>query len=271
VIFPYLINEKGTAVEMTENYIQAHFPKGYDYLKRNEKTLRDREKGRFDNEKEWFLFSRKQGISEVEQTKIITPEIANYPNMTFDSGEMYHNTKCYSFILKNPSNEAYKYYLAILNSKLLWFYLSNTGYVLRGGYFTFKTKYLYPFPLPEFPSDTKAFIEKADQMLSLNKELQQVETAFLALLQSKFTIEKPSKKLQNWPGLYFGGFLKELKKQKVSLSLHEEAEWMAYFNAQKQKAGELKTQIDQTDNAIDQLVYELYGLTGEEIAVVESA
>lgn len=51
--------------------------------------------------------------------------------------------------------------------------------------------------------------------------------------------------------------------------LREEAEWMEYFNQQKAKAGELKSQIAQTDAEIDGMVYELYGLTGEEVGVVE--
>ena len=35
---------------------------------------------------------------------------------------------------------------------------------------------------------------------------------------------------------------------------------MQYFNEQKQKAQTLKTQINQTDKQIDQMVYELYTL-----------
>lgn len=46
---------------------------------------------------------------------------------------------------------------------------------------------------------------------------------------------------------------------------------MEYFNEQKQKAQELKTKIDKTDKEIDQIVYELYGLTPEEIEIVENA
>ena len=85
------------------------------------------------------------------------------------------------------------------------------------------------------------FIEKADQMLSLNKELQKATNSFKNLLQSKYSIEKPTTKLQNWYELEFGEFLKELKNAKVQLSLAEEAEWMSYFNSEKQKAQALKT------------------------------
>ena len=46
---------------------------------------------------------------------------------------------------------------------------------------------------------------------------------------------------------------------------------MQYFNEQKQKAEELKTEIDKTDKEIDQMVYEFYGLTEEEINIVEEA
>ena len=80
--------------------------------------------------------------------------------MIYDTGTFYHNTKAYSLVKKQCCKESYKYYLAILNSKVLWFYLQNTGYVLRGGYYTFKTNYLEPFPLPESPSDeTVKFLE----------------------------------------------------------------------------------------------------------------
>jgi len=34
---------------------------------------------------------------------------------------------------------------------------------------------------------------------------------------------------------------------------------------------EIQTQINQTDREIDQMVYELYGLTEEEIKIVEEA
>jgi hypothetical protein len=37
----------------------------------------------------------------------------------------------------------------------------------------------------------------------------------------------------------------------------------------KSKANEIKSNIEQTDKVIDQMVYALYGLTEEEIEIVE--
>jgi hypothetical protein len=49
------------------------------------------------------------------------------------------------------------------------------------------------------------------------------------------------------------------------------SDWLQYFNEQKQKAQTLKTEIDKTGREIDRIVYELYGLTEEEIGIVEGS
>ncbi len=273
VIFPYSIIE-GKAKPMNEGFIKANFPMGYEYLKENETFLRGRERGRFNNEKEWFLFGRSQGISGVEQPKIITPEISLGTNMTFDEGVFYHNTKCYSFILKNEIKVKYKFWLNILNSKLMWFFLKNTGYELRGGYFTFKTKYLEPFPLPKLKdiSQQDIFIEKTNLMLSLNKALQTEKSNFTNSLKEDKGVEKITRAIESFNELEYDAFKKELLKQKVKISLgNENNEWREYFNTTKQKVNELQNQINQTDKEIDRMVYELYELTAEEIEIVENS
>ena len=78
-----------------------------------------------------------------------------------------------------------------------------------------------------------------------------------------------AKKLQDWYKLTYSEFIKELAKKKVKLSLSQEAEWEDYFMQESKKALELKSQIDATDKAIDKMVYELYGLSEEEISIVE--
>ena len=46
---------------------------------------------------------------------------------------------------------------------------------------------------------------------------------------------------------------------------------MQYFNEQKEIAQNLKYEINQTDAEINQMVYELYGLSENEIKIVENA
>lgn len=74
--------------------------------------------------------------------------------------------------------------------------------------------------------------------------------SFLDLLLSKCPLDKPSKKLQNWPELDFTSFLAELKKKKVKLELEEEGQWLSYFNKKKTEANALQAEIDGIDKQI---------------------
>ncbi len=216
VIFPYDLS-RNPAILMSEDYMKKNFPNGWAYLHKNKKALLEREKNRF--EQTWWQFSRPQNLEEFASMKVMTPEIASFPKMTFDTqGTIYHTTKVYSFSFRDDKNP--KYHLGILNSSILWFFLSSTGYVLRGGFYTFKTDYLKPFPIPKLnlsnptqKSQHDRIVQLVDQMLNVQNKLHTAEP-------------KTDKK-------------------------HSQ-----------QKA-------DILDKQIDTLVYQLYGLTKDEIKVVE--
>lgn len=140
----------------------------------------------------------------------------------------------------------------------------------KGGRLELRSIYVKTIPICE-PIDQQPFIAKADIMLSKNKELHHLKQALLTLLGA--TVEglsfSFSKKLSDWPSLSFKEFLKELEKQKIRLSLSQQGEWLQHFEAEKRKAAEILSCIRQTDKEIDNMVYALYGLTEEEVAVVE--
>ena len=149
VIFPYkFVNEE--AVLYIEDEISALFPNGYNYLKICEPELRGREKGRFDNDK-WFQFGRNQGIGYGNIPKLVAPEISLGGNYSYDfDGRYYSTTKVYGYVKKEGLPLSYEFLLGLLNSNLFWFFIKNTGYVLRGGYYTFKTNYVMPFPISDY-------------------------------------------------------------------------------------------------------------------------
>jgi type I restriction-modification system DNA methylase subunit len=269
VLFPYkMVNNK--AVPLLAEEIKHQYPLVYKYLLQNSTYLKQREKGRFNNEDEWFLFSRNQGINNFNQSKIVFQEMGYSSKMSFDD-KGYCVIRQYSMIKYKDTEEDYKFYLAIFNSSLMWFFIKNTSTELRGGYFMYQTKYLEPFPLPALVNieDQMPYVENVDDMLELNKTFQTKQQRFLKRVTDNLNIEKISKKLEAFYEHDFKTFLKELKKKKITLSLIEQDEWEAYFNDYKTELTDLQTQIDNTDKEIDKMVYELYGLTEEEIAVVE--
>ena len=271
ILFPYSI-ENGKAVPMSFDTIKFKYPLAAQYFIENEVFLRGREKGRFNNDKEWFLLSRNQGISNVEIPKIMTQEISFGCNMTYDTnGEFYHSTTVYSFVKNKKFAVSDKFYLAILNSELMWFFIKNTSTELSGGFFRFKTNYLKPFPLPEIPSNSEEFIEKTEEILKLNQKAQELVLKFLRAIERKFNLTDFSKDLQNWYSLTFTDFIDQLRKKKVKLSLSEESEWEDYFLAEKIKAQDLYARIGEVNQIINAMVYELYGLNSEEIRIVENS
>ena len=268
VLFPYKVD--GSPV--SEEYIQSILPKTYSYLKKFESEIRGRENGKMDIKNGWYLYVYQKNHQKFPNPKIMTQEISLGCNMTYDeNGEFYHPTTIYSFVKNKKFEIDEKYYLGILNSKIMWFFLKNTGTELGGGYFRFKTNYLNPFPLPEISNNSQMIIDFVNNQLINNKAFQEQSQKFQRSLARKFALTELPKKLQDWYLLSYADFIKELEKKKIKLSLSEEAEWETYFSTEAKKALELKAQITKTDKEIDQMVYALYELTEDEIKIVEGS
>ncbi len=155
-------------------------------------------------------------------SKIFTPDIASCASFSLDdTGEVFFTGGAAGgygiLVLPEYSRE---YVLGLLNSKLLEWHIYQTATQMRGGYYSFESRFIRNLPIRTIdfsdPADKTRhdrMVEMVAQMLALNKQLAAANTA------------------------------------------HEKTA--------------LQRQIDATDHQIDQLVYELYGLTDEEIKIVE--
>ena len=172
-----------------------------------------------------------------------------------------------------PTND--KFLTAILNSKLVWYFLTNICVVRSGGYIEVKPQYFEQIPIPII-NNSADLDEKTNSIIEFTSKIQKVVNGFTKYLQSQFAIENLPKKLQNWHELEFSEFINELNKaiKKVGgekLTKTDEMDWMDVFETKKAEAQTLKTEIDKTDKEIDQMVYALYGLSEEEIKIVEGS
>lgn len=123
-------------------------------------------------DKFWYRYIYPKNLVLFDNEKLIAPEISKGGNFTYDKkGEFYSTTKNYGYILNGEVNESYLFWLGLLNSQLFWFFIKNTGYVLRGGYYTFKTNYITPFPIPaSIPFPISKQIENlVNQILSIKE------------------------------------------------------------------------------------------------------
>lgn len=128
---------------------------------------------------------------------------------------------------------------------------------------------LASLPIP-YVNDTEEIASLADKMLSLNKDLQTKRGRFIRRLKDNLPEVKITGTLETFDTLDFAGFVAELKKQKIKLTLVQQDEWEEYFGQYKTACTELTSAITATDTEIDNRVYELYGLTDGERQVIEA-
>jgi hypothetical protein len=206
-----------------------------------------------------------------ENSKIVIRKTGDSLIACLDEEHYYFDTLLHGIYLKN-SEYTLLYLLAILNSKpaSLFYRLLHD---IKGKVFAkISLDNLSSFPIPEGTTAVRnQLAELADFLLKRTKELSIVNLKFQKLISSEFGLLKISKKLYSWYELNWAEFLVEFKKQKVIFSLKQQNEWFDFFESKKLIALKLKMEIIRVDESINQIVYNLYGLTEEEIQIVENS
>ncbi|MCP4374408.1 MAG: N-6 DNA methylase [Deltaproteobacteria bacterium] len=217
---------------------------------------------------EWLAAPRDPKIFQAEE-KLIFRQTSDSIIGTFITNPfiMRNNTH---IVLKKDDRFDLKYLLCLLNSKLMGFIYWSINPEKGETLAEVKAFHLEKLVFKDIPLDQQQpFIEKTDKMLELTKQFYEDTKKFIRFIESSYNPKKLSTKLNTFYTFSFSDFVKELKKQKVPLSKQNEFELMDLFEAQKAKALSLQQEINDTDKEIGTMVYELYGLTEEEIRIVE--
>lgn len=268
----YLIFVKRNIV--IENYpaVYNHLIKYKDRLSPKPNNHKGEWSGRKAGKYKWYEIQDTVAYSNYfEQAKIIYPEISAKPAFALDTKMVYPNKT--AFIIPIPD----KFLLGVLNSSVVYFLFRNMLPKLRGDYYSPSWIYFKTFPILNAEEEEKSVIENVvTQQIILSEEATSKVDKFTSYLQSSFSIDKLTTKLQTWHELTFADFIKELNKAiktagGTALTKLQEMEWMDVFETKKAEAQQLKAEIEKTDAEIDRMVYALYGLTEEEIAIVEGA
>ena len=209
-----------------------------------------------------------------ETEKIIIRETGKRITATIDFDNNYLLSSLYSIYPKEKFNSTYlKALLAIINSELASFYIRKIAYELTKGAFTkVRTNQLGRLPIVSFNKEEESFLaQQVDEIINLYALVYKQRDKFLNRVSTNLVIEKLSTKLTNFYSHNFISFIKELKKQKIKLSLTEQDEWEEYFNTSQININKTLVEINKIDKGIDKKVYDLYELDEEEILIVEKA
>ena len=171
VFFPYQVNNECELVGMNE--LASQYPLTHQYVKFYEESFKTRERSSALDYKEWYAFTRPNSLTKYQQEKLVSMELStNHPNFTLDLNGTCHNTKVYGLILKEEIEQDYRFFLGILNSKLFWWFMLNTGDSLRGDTRTVSKNYMAPFPIPTGFAKSKEtkLVDLVDKLLKSKSE-----------------------------------------------------------------------------------------------------
>ena len=163
---------------------------------------------------------------------------------------------------------------SVLNSKLVDFYLDGTYKTqgMSGGDISYNVANISTIPMPKISKKyEKIFTKLSEQMIYLHSKANELSSDFLQLLSANLGLQKTTKKLEKWYDLGVNEFFAEIAKQNKNLELDKQSKWIKYFEEKKLEALEIQSKITKTDAEIDNLVYELYDLSDEEINIIEQS
>ena len=221
----------------------------------------------------WFELQQSQEAyaPHFQGVKISYPHFNADRNFMLEETGVFSNDKSYMLPCDNLS------LLALLNSRVLWFVLSSMSPPVRGGYHELRVQYVEQLPMPELPSSVQA------DLVSIAQEAQETANRRLAL-QVGLTRRIPdlcpfdqkpklTKKLKEWWKLAdFPVFRAEVKKAfKADIPLNERSEWEDWIARDRSEIVRLSSAIGKLEAKIDNIIYNIFELTPDEVDLLESA
>jgi hypothetical protein len=222
ILFPYLRQKNGGTELIPQALFESRYPRTWRYLVENKKYLENREHGVLSGPR-WYAYTRGQALGVMPLPKIFTPDIALRASFSVDeTGEVFFTGGVaggYGILVGLEYSP--KYVLGLLNSKLLDWYLHAVATQMRGGYYSYESRFICHLPMRAINFSDPADKARHDRMVGL--------------------VER----------------MLELNKKKHSGKLAPS------------QLDRLEREIAATDAEIDELVYDLYGITDEERKTIE--
>lgn len=323
LIFPYYI-KSGKVILYPKEKLEMEFPFTWKYFKKHETKLKDREKGRMKDRADWYGYIYRKNLDKFERIKLLVRVLANQNTLALDTEGFYFvgagGSNAYGVILKKKYDNIfwYKYFLGLLNSKILEFYLKHISPIYSGKYYIYGQQYLerLPIKLPKTKEEkrlAKEITQRVEKILELAKLEQKIENFPESYFEElKDEIEewdeikwkpirnykevkiKVEKDLNGEISLIFGKndsltepainsdvkveyIIEALKGKKVKkgeeikikLPTSDEMVRKILKKFEKDKEMLKDNPIAKLEEEINERVYKLYGLNGEDIKVIE--
>jgi hypothetical protein len=217
----------------------------------------------------WWELRSCEYLALYDEPKVIFAHFQSEPLFFFDNENFYTNNRGYIW-------RAGYFEVALLNSKVVWFFLTGVTSSIQGGFFEATTQNTTKIPIPATTETQKqALAELAAECQRVAKKRRDIVAALTRRIPDLCPPGRDPKlttRLQEWWTLpNFAAFRAEVKKQfKADIPLTDRSAWEDWITRDRVEIARLSAEIAKAEAQIDSIVYGLFELTSDEIALMES-
>jgi len=172
ILFPYEKGSDGDSALIPAAAIKKRFPLTWAYLEVNRDYLAGREDGRMEHDG-WYGYIYPKALDVMPLPKLFTPDISPRAAFSYDpTGEVFFTGGVaggYGLLPKSPLRP--ELLLTILNSRVLDFYHHRIATQMRGGWFSYKSRFIKNLPIASTSAAQQpAFIRLGEFLLWLRAQ-----------------------------------------------------------------------------------------------------
>jgi hypothetical protein len=220
---------------------------------------------------EWFELQQAQLAYQPQliQPKLAWPHFQAAASFSLELSGALLNNKCFFLPAADPA------LCALLNSALSWRQLLTSARIKRGGYIEAEAQYVERLPVPDVDEDVRIRLGALGEACTgTASEKYNIDSVVRRRILDLAPPEraKLTGRLENWVDLDFPAFRAEVKRAfHADIPVKERGDWETYLADNGARVRALSGQIAAAEREIDAIVYRLFDLTPNEIALLETS
>jgi hypothetical protein len=216
---------------------------------------------------EWWALQQAQVAYQdrLAGPKISYPHFQNRRMFSAERSGAFSNDKSYFIAADDDA------LLAYLNSSAAWFLLTSLSPAVQNGWHEMRVQYVEQLSIPD-SWDGRLAEQAKLATLAASEQLAVQRTTCRRIQSDLGGGRKLTRKLEAWHTLDFPALWVEVEKTfGTKISLKGRDEWEPYVAENAAEVRRLSAEIAQAEREIDAIVYRLFDLTPDEIAILEAS
>ena len=201
--------------------------------------------------------------------KLIWPDISPEARIAADASGVFLD--CTAFFVATDD----EWLVTLLNSRVAWFFWRTLTPNIRGGFARLKAQFVGQTPIPALrKGDALRLAELGDSNSAVSADRLALQEAVRRRI---LDLAPPGRsrlsgRLQAWHDLDFTEFRAEIAKAfKAEIPLKERGDWETYLAENATEVHRLRDAIAAAEREIDRIVYDLFDLDADEVALLEGS